>query len=73
MTVTQGSWTRESGVLNTLIGRVAFIWLSLLYPLVVLALFKRLPEEEAALHKMFGKKWEQWKKEVPYMLIPFIY
>ena len=73
MTALQGSWTRESGVLNTMIGILAFIWLSLMYPLIVIAVFKRVPEEEAALHKAFGKEWEQRRKDVPYSLIPFIY
>ncbi|KAH6914447.1 hypothetical protein BKA70DRAFT_1182670 [Coprinopsis sp. MPI-PUGE-AT-0042] len=68
-----GSWTRESGVLNTLIGKVLIIGLCILYPTIVVALIQRLPEEEATLQKLFGKEWEQWRKEVPYKLIPFVY
>ncbi|KAH6914445.1 hypothetical protein BKA70DRAFT_1520408 [Coprinopsis sp. MPI-PUGE-AT-0042] len=71
--VCPGSWTRESGVLNTTLGRLVVSWVCIIYPSITIALLQRLPEEEAALSKISGREWEQWKKEVPYKLIPFIY
>ncbi|KAH6914448.1 hypothetical protein BKA70DRAFT_1421222 [Coprinopsis sp. MPI-PUGE-AT-0042] len=68
-----GSWVRESGVLSTTVGRLLFTGLCIWHPLLVVALFKRSGEEDEALHAQFGKEWEQWRKEVPYKLIPFVY
>ncbi|KAH6914446.1 hypothetical protein BKA70DRAFT_1261444 [Coprinopsis sp. MPI-PUGE-AT-0042] len=68
-----GSWTRESGVLDTGLGMILVLGPFVFYPLIIISLIRRLPDEEEALHQMFGKEWEQWKKEVPYKLLPFVY
>ena len=33
----------------------------------------RMSKEDVALKNQFGKKWEDWAKEVPYSIFPGIY
>jgi protein-S-isoprenylcysteine O-methyltransferase Ste14 len=69
----QGSWVRESGILDVMVIRLLFVGLCIFHPLLVIALFIRSREEDEALRAQFGKEWEKWRKEVPYKLIPFVY
>jgi len=68
-----GSWVRESGVLDTLVGKaVALAWFGgmamMIYTVVV-----RIDSEERFLEKEFGQEWVDWKKQVQYKLFPGIY
>ncbi|TFK25235.1 hypothetical protein FA15DRAFT_639947 [Coprinopsis marcescibilis] len=68
-----GSWARESGFLTSWTGRPLFIIASAIPIFITFGLIRRVPNEDEALHKAFGKEWEDWAKEVPYKLIPFVY
>ncbi|EAU87837.2 hypothetical protein CC1G_01484 [Coprinopsis cinerea okayama7 len=69
----EGSWVRESGVLETPVGRLlAFGWMAILVA-VILSLIFRVPNEDRLLRAKFGPEWRLWAKRVPYRLLPFIY
>jgi len=68
----EGSWLRESGILGSWYG-ITFV---VLYSIVILygapVVISRIPKEDAALKKHFGKEWDDWVRNVPYALIPGI-
>ncbi|KAI3612586.1 hypothetical protein WG66_010038 [Moniliophthora roreri] len=68
-----GSWIKESGILNTLIGKaLVYSWLGAFgVTLVLLAL--RVEPEDQLMKKQFGERWEQWNEKVRYKLIPWVY
>ncbi|PFH50453.1 hypothetical protein AMATHDRAFT_145005, partial [Amanita thiersii Skay4041] len=67
---TRGSWLRESGVLETPMGKLAVaIELSFVAAISV-ALLKRIKEEDGVLRKQFGNQWDAWAAKVPYVLLP---
>ncbi|THU95936.1 hypothetical protein K435DRAFT_966183 [Dendrothele bispora CBS 962.96] len=68
-----GSWVRESGILDTIWGKVvALVWFGgmaiMAYTVVV-----RIDSEEKILEKKFGQDWTDYKKAVPYKLFPGIF
>jgi len=70
----EGSWVRESGLWNTTGGQLIVLAYTVCVIFGTLYLtFMRMGNEDEALHKEFGKKWEEWAKDVPYKLIPGIY
>ncbi|KAF8153145.1 hypothetical protein B0H34DRAFT_662599 [Crassisporium funariophilum] len=70
----RGSWVRESGVLNNVIGQLVVVGYAGLVVLGTLALvLPRMSKEDAALKKKFGKEWEEWARRVPYSIFPGVY
>ncbi|KAF9554401.1 hypothetical protein CPC08DRAFT_175474 [Agrocybe pediades] len=69
----EGSWLRESGLLGSWYGRTFAVVFGAFVLLGVPIVFRRVPKEDAALRKNFGKEWEEWAKEVPYALFPGIW
>ncbi|KZT18362.1 hypothetical protein NEOLEDRAFT_1103554 [Neolentinus lepideus HHB14362 ss-1] len=69
----EGSWLRECGILDTLVGK-AVVALSLIGGLGLdyVCLF-RPKSEDVAMRKQFGEQWDEWAKKVPYRLFPYIY
>ncbi|OCH92219.1 hypothetical protein OBBRIDRAFT_833565 [Obba rivulosa] len=68
-----GSWWKESGLLDTPLGKfIAPAWI-LYFIGVPLALALRVPQEDAVLSKEFRDEWKVWAKNTPYKLVPFIY
>ncbi|KAH9474726.1 hypothetical protein JR316_0013191 [Psilocybe cubensis] len=70
----EGSWLRESGLLETPIGLAAFT--AYLIPTILhmqIITLSRMSNEDAALREKFGHEWDAWAKDVPYLLIPGIY
>ena len=41
--------------------------------IAVSGIFGRMSKEDEALHRLAGKKWEDWAEKVPYKLVPLIY
>ncbi|KAJ7872624.1 phospholipid methyltransferase-domain-containing protein, partial [Mycena olivaceomarginata] len=41
--------------------------------LVIIGLLCRIPNEDRALKEKFGREWDIWATEVPYVLIPKVY
>ncbi|TFK49856.1 hypothetical protein OE88DRAFT_1662551 [Heliocybe sulcata] len=69
----EGSWLRECGVLNTVLGKL-IVGLSLIGGLGLdyVCLFRPV-NEDAAMRKQFGQQWDEWASRVPYKLIPYVY
>ena len=70
----EGSWVRESGLLDTMQDKFAVLTYTLLVILggLYLALM-RMSKENEALRKHFGKQWDDWAKKIPYYVVPGIY
>lgn len=69
----KGSVVRESGVLDTNLGRGIFGVLISEEILILVSLLKRMAFEDAVLKENFGEKWTEWQRNVPYSLIPWVY
>ena len=71
--LSKGSWIMESGLWNTMLGRLFYvIFFSVVFSLVFFAV-ARMSKEDMALRNQFGKKWDNWAKRVPYSIFPGIY
>jgi ATP-binding cassette, subfamily G (WHITE), member 2, SNQ2 len=68
-----GSWLRESGVLDSVIGKIFFGIFAMMTVGIRVALLKRATIEDMALKKRFGKEWEEWAHRVPYAIVPGVY
>ncbi|KAF5325227.1 hypothetical protein D9619_009717 [Psilocybe cf. subviscida] len=69
-----GSWVRESGLWNTVLGKI--IVGSYAHTVIVGTLWtvlRRMKSEDDALKRQFGKKWDAWARDVPYLILPGIY
>jgi len=69
----EGSWWRESGLLNTAFGKYILPAWAVYWIGVPFALSLRVPKEDEVLKREFGEEWKAWAKRTPYRLIPFIY
>ncbi|KAF9551715.1 hypothetical protein CPC08DRAFT_715020 [Agrocybe pediades] len=70
----QGSWVKESGLWNTLVGKVVVLsyFVIMIFGMLYLVL-NRIADEDAALRQQFGKRWDEWAKKVPYYIIPGVW
>jgi len=68
-----GSWLRESGFWDLWYGKATVLVSAAVPMFITVGLLDRLPREEKVLRETFGAEWEQWAKDVPAKLIPFIY
>jgi protein-S-isoprenylcysteine O-methyltransferase Ste14 len=69
----QGSWMRESGILQMPFVEVLATIYFLLYTAGTSAIFYRIPLEDKMLQHAFGEEWESWVKSVKYRLLPGVY
>ncbi|KAF8893038.1 hypothetical protein BD779DRAFT_1670036 [Infundibulicybe gibba] len=68
--MSQGSFLKESGFLDTQLGKgIVVAWVILRLATNAL-LLRGMPLEDAALRKKFGKQWDAWAQQVPYWIIP---
>ncbi|KAF8902567.1 hypothetical protein CPB84DRAFT_1846220 [Gymnopilus junonius] len=69
-----GSWVRESGIWSSFAGKsvVLGFFFGIICGMLYLVLM-RMGNEDEALRKQFGQKWDEWAKNVPYLLFPKIY
>jgi len=70
----EGFWVRESGLWDSAQGKLA----TLSYAVIMILgssylVLTRMSNEDEALRKQFGKRWEDWAKKVQYYLLPGIY
>jgi len=71
---THGSWLRECGAWDSVIGQVLFwSWVTAAASTVSGVVLRRVPGEDAAMKKQFGKEWDNWAHRVRYRLIPGVY
>ncbi|EAU80289.1 hypothetical protein CC1G_13260 [Coprinopsis cinerea okayama7 len=69
----EGSWVRESGILDYLVVRLLLAgWVLVLLGIVV-SLVLRVTNEDRLMKGEFEKEWVAWAKKVPYRLIPLVY
>jgi len=68
-----GSWARESGLLQSIVGQVAAVTYLVLVSLITTGLLGRMAKEDETLSETFGKEWADWVERVPYRLIPGLY
>ena len=71
--MSRGSWVMESGLWNTMLGRMLVLVYFVLIFATAYLLLERMSKEDAALRKRFGTKWDDWAKSVPYSICPGIY
>jgi len=72
--MSKGSWIIESGLWNMILGKIlvlTYIAFFIIGPSLLIV--TRIPAEDAALRAHFGKKWDDWAKDVPYAIFPGIY
>ncbi|KAG5721034.1 hypothetical protein E4T56_gene17956 [Termitomyces sp. T112] len=63
-----GSYLMESGILDAVLGKVVVSTLVLQSTTIIVALFLRSRDEDDAMHKKFGKTWEEWAKKLLYSI-----
>jgi len=68
-----GSWVRECGGLDSILGKLAYGGFISIRLATFYALLRRMPKEDAALRKQFGAKWDEWAMTVKYRLVPGVY
>jgi len=68
-----GSWVQESGVLDTVSGKILVYGFAAMYTKICTNLLQRMPEEDRLMKSSFGEEWEEWARRVPYWLIPGLY
>ncbi|OAX37002.1 hypothetical protein K503DRAFT_771940 [Rhizopogon vinicolor AM-OR11-026] len=69
----QGSWLRESGILQMPFARVLAAMCFFMFTAGVSTGVRRVPMEDRILHGALGEEWENWAKRVKYRLIPGVY
>ena len=69
----QGSWVRESGVLQVLFVKVLAAIYVFVWTVGTGVAVRRPPMEDKMLQRALGEEWEDWAKRVKYRLIPGIY
>ncbi|KAF8803357.1 hypothetical protein BYT27DRAFT_7195671 [Phlegmacium glaucopus] len=70
----KGTWIMESGLWNTVLGRILVVTYFTVFNLATSYLvLERMSKEDAALRKQFGTKWDEWAEKVPYSVFPGIY
>ncbi|KAF9072657.1 hypothetical protein BDP27DRAFT_1290317 [Rhodocollybia butyracea] len=73
MIYTKGSWLRECGALESRLGKVLVAAFMTWWVNVVVRLWRRIETEDKLLKAKFGTQWTEWKRKVPYKLIPAVY
>ena len=72
--LTKGSWIIESGLWNTVLGRLLVVaYFGTIHIFITFFALARMSKEDMALRNQFGKKWDDWAKRVPYAIFPGIY
>jgi protein-S-isoprenylcysteine O-methyltransferase Ste14 len=69
----QGSWMRESGVMQVPFVKVSAAIYFFLVTAAAWAAIRRSPVEDKMLQRALGEEWEEWAKRVQYRLFPGIH
>lgn len=69
----QGSWLRESGVLDTTAGMLFFGAFTAMMVGLYIGLVARMEREDVSLREEFKEEWDRWAQRVPYSLVPLVY
>ncbi|KAJ7476860.1 hypothetical protein B0H11DRAFT_2030972 [Mycena galericulata] len=68
-----GAWFMECFYKGTAAGKVFGVSYVLMMTLIVTGLLSRITREDEGLKNEFGKEWDAWAAQVPYVLIPGVY
>jgi len=70
--IAPGGWIRECGTQHFLfVGAFLIVWtIKCFYAMK--GTLKRITIEDQALKKEFGQRWDQWARNVPQVLIPYL-
>ncbi|KZT69431.1 hypothetical protein DAEQUDRAFT_690950 [Daedalea quercina L-15889] len=68
-----GSWARESGVLDTAVGRAAACAFLAVETYMCLSMVHRCSQEDMLMRDRFGDSWFAWAQRVPYRLLPYVF
>ncbi|KAG6910481.1 hypothetical protein DXG01_010406 [Tephrocybe rancida] len=68
-----GSWIRESGILDSVVGKLFVGAFTAVVGKLIVSLLQRMPDEDRLMKAAFKSEWEEWALRVPYSLIPGIY
>ena len=64
MDCTQGSWLRDSGVLNDVLVKSVFTFWGVFMTCFCALILPRLNEEDTLMKVQFGKQWDEWAGRV---------
>jgi protein-S-isoprenylcysteine O-methyltransferase Ste14 len=71
--LSKGSWIMESGLWNTMLGKILVSICFSLLIVIISTILARMPKEDIALRDQFKKEWDDWAMRVPYSIFPGIY
>ncbi|KAG2035079.1 hypothetical protein BDR03DRAFT_900506, partial [Suillus americanus] len=69
----QGSWMRQSGILEVPYMKVFAVMVFFLFTTCALSTINRSSVEDKMLQRSLGEDWENWAKKVKYRLFPGVY
>ncbi|KAF9257415.1 hypothetical protein L218DRAFT_949215 [Marasmius fiardii PR-910] len=69
----RGSWIRENGFLDTVIGKFATCSWILAAAQGFLLVTMRINDEDALMRKQFGRQWDSWSQKTKYKMIPGVF
>jgi protein-S-isoprenylcysteine O-methyltransferase Ste14 len=69
----RGSYVWECGLWERAFGRAVMgLWAGVALA-VITSLVLRVPMEDKMLRKRFGDEWEEWKREVSWKIVPWLF
>lgn len=68
-----GAYFVESGLWDTVVGRVAAVASVAYCTFSTVNLVRRAGKEDNVLRGVFKGRWDEWAQQTPYRLIPYIY
>jgi protein-S-isoprenylcysteine O-methyltransferase Ste14 len=68
-----GSWMKESGFLETEVGKVVVPTWLFIFGITIVFVAMRIEGEDEVMKRQFGEEWLQWSRRVRYKLIPGVY
>lgn len=73
MHLAPGSWVRESGILDTTVGKIVAATFVAHWMIVFPLSLGRVKIEDEVLSKEFGDEWQAWAQRTPYKMIPYVF
>ncbi|KAF9072102.1 hypothetical protein BDP27DRAFT_1218078 [Rhodocollybia butyracea] len=71
--IAPASWIRQSGMLENVGVRLLVVAFTLWSLAICYSSFPRARLEDTIMSDEFGDQWKRWARQVPYLLIPYVY
>jgi len=68
-----GSWFWQGGWVDSVGGSISAMLFVASTVQIITSFFSRMKAEDMMLKREFGTQWDDWKRRVPYRLVPGIY